>query len=167
MEKVFKVYIYRDGRQPLVHTGPVIGIYASEGQFIERMKRASAYLTKDPSQAHMFFLPYSVQHMVENLYVPNSHTMLPLATFIKDYVDSLARRYPFWNRTQGADHFFVSCHDWVSQTQLPSHFLPNLMSSAKPNPDYLVGGIPGPGHSTRPSHTPHERHESRLQRGSD
>lgn len=121
MEKVFKVYIYRDGRQPLVHTGPVIGIYASEGQFIERMKRAGEYQTKDPSKAHMFFLPYSVQHMVENLYVPDSHTMLPIATFIKDYVDSLARRYPFWNRTQGADHFFVSCHDWVSQTQLPSH----------------------------------------------
>ncbi|KAG0560380.1 hypothetical protein KC19_10G176700 [Ceratodon purpureus] len=116
MEKVFKVYIYRDGRPPLVHTGPVLGIYASEGQFIERMKRTGDYQTKDPSKAHMFFLPYSVQHMVEHLYVPNSHTMLPLATFIKDYVDSLSRRYTFWNRTQGADHFFVSCHDWGPAT---------------------------------------------------
>lgn len=114
MERVFKVYTYPDGRKPLVHSGPLTGIYASEGQFIERMKHASQYLTADPLQAHMFFLPYSVQQMVTHLYVPDSHSMLPLATFIKDYVETLARRYPFWNRTQGADHFFVSCHDWVS-----------------------------------------------------
>jgi hypothetical protein len=113
MEQVFKIYTYRDGRQPLVHSGPLTGIYASEGQFIARMESAGQYLTDDPAQAHMFFLPYSVQQMVAHLYVPNSRSMLPLATFIKDYVDAVAERYPFWNRTQGADHFFVSCHDWV------------------------------------------------------
>lgn len=120
MEKVFKVYIYSDGRKPLVHTGPTVGIYASEGQFIQQMERASEYRTQDPSKAHMFFLPYSVQHMVETLYVPNSHTMLPLATFIKEYVEALARKHPFWNRTQGADHFFVSCHDWVHPSPISS-----------------------------------------------
>lgn len=113
MEKVFKVYIYKDGRKPLVHSGPQLGIYASEGQFIERMEAASEFLTDDPSRAHMFFLPYSVYRMVTHLYVPNSRSMLPLATFIKDYVEALARQYPYWNRTKGADHFFVSCHDWV------------------------------------------------------
>nr|PNR51934.1 hypothetical protein PHYPA_008308 [Physcomitrium patens] len=116
MEKVFKVYIYKDGRKPLVHSGPQLGIYASEGQFIERMEAASEFLTDDPSRAHMFFLPYSVYRMVTHLYVPNSRSMLPLATFIKDYVEALARQYPYWNRTKGADHFFVSCHDWGPAT---------------------------------------------------
>ena len=127
MEKVFKIYTYRDGRKPLVHSGPITGIYSSEGQFIERMKHAEQYLTDDPAQAHMFFLPYSVQQMVTHLYVPNSRSMLPLATFIKEYVETLARRYPFWNRTQGADHFFVSCHDWVSK---PGH-IPSSVNSPR------------------------------------
>lgn len=116
MEKVFKVYIYKDGSKPLVHCGPTTGIYASEGQFIKSIKRANGHVVKDPAKAHMFFLPYSVQHMVTHLYVPNTHSMLPLATFIKNYVNSLAARYPFWNRTQGADHFYVSCHDWVKNS---------------------------------------------------
>lgn len=120
MEKVFKVYVYRDGSKQLVHSGPKTGIYASEGQFLERIRRPNNYVVRDPWKAHMFFLPYSVQHMVSHLYVPNSHTMLPIASFIKNYVNSIASRYSFWNRTQGADHFFVSCHDWVRDLQTPA-----------------------------------------------
>ena len=29
---------------------------------------------------------------------------------VENYVQSLISKYPFWNRTQGADHFFVICH---------------------------------------------------------
>lgn len=128
MEKVFKVYVYRDGSKPLVHSGPKTGIYASEGQFLERIRRPNNYVVRDPWKAHMFFLPYSVQHMVSHLYVPNSHTMLPLATFIKNYVNSIASRYSFWNRTQGADHFFVSCHDWVRNPQTPARLYWNSVA---------------------------------------
>ncbi|WRX14948.1 GPI transamidase subunit PIG-U - like 1 [Theobroma cacao] len=30
---------------------------------------------------------------------------------VQEYVESLMVKYPFWNRTLGADHFFVTCHD--------------------------------------------------------
>ncbi|KAL0742164.1 hypothetical protein Bca4012_083677 [Brassica carinata] len=31
---------------------------------------------------------------------------------LKEYVDMIAAKYKFWNRTGGADHFLVACHDW-------------------------------------------------------
>ncbi|KAL0702006.1 hypothetical protein Bca4012_058128 [Brassica carinata] len=31
---------------------------------------------------------------------------------LKEYVDLIAAKYKFWNRTGGADHFLVACHDW-------------------------------------------------------
>lgn len=34
-----------------------------------------------------------------------------MTTIVTEYVQSLISKYPFWNRTQGADHFFVTCHD--------------------------------------------------------
>eukprot|EP00246_Nothoceros_aenigmaticus_P018171 TRINITY_DN9408_c0_g1_i1.p1 TRINITY_DN9408_c0_g1~~TRINITY_DN9408_c0_g1_i1.p1 ORF type:complete len:653 (-),score=102.87 TRINITY_DN9408_c0_g1_i1:470-2428(-) len=116
MEKVFKIYVYKEGEKPLVHAGPRTGIYSSEGQFIERVTKGSNFVTEDPQRAHMFFLPYSVVNMVLSLYVPGSRSMLPLATFIKDYVHELAGKYPFWNMTEGGDHFFVACHDWGPAT---------------------------------------------------
>lgn len=30
---------------------------------------------------------------------------------VQFYVESLIFKYPFWNRSLGADHFFVTCHD--------------------------------------------------------
>ncbi|XP_002967425.2 probable glycosyltransferase At5g03795 [Selaginella moellendorffii] len=116
MERLFKVYVYKEGEPRLVHKGPLTGIYSSEGRFIHEMNQNSRFVTHDPQEAHMFFLPYSVAHMVLDLYVPGSHSMLPLATFIKDYVNLIASKHPFWNLTRGSDHFFASCHDWGPAT---------------------------------------------------
>ncbi|KAK7850160.1 putative glycosyltransferase [Quercus suber] len=30
--------------------------------------------------------------------------------FIKDYILNISQKYPYWNRTGGADHFYVACH---------------------------------------------------------
>jgi hypothetical protein len=30
---------------------------------------------------------------------------------VENYVQSLISKYPYWNQTQGSDHFFVTCHD--------------------------------------------------------
>jgi hypothetical protein len=33
--------------------------------------------------------------------------------YLDKYVNIIAGKYRFWNRTGGADHFLVACHDWV------------------------------------------------------
>ena len=114
MERILKVYIYQDGRRPIFHTPPLNGIYASEGWFMKLLKENRRFVVADAAKAHLFYLPYSSQHLrLSRLYVPDSHNLRPLAVYLRDFVKGLAAKYPFWNRTRGADHFLVACHDWV------------------------------------------------------
>lgn len=113
MEKILKVYIYKDGERPIFHTPPLKGIYASEGWFMKLMEENKQFTVKNPNKAHLFYLPYSSRRLQEALYVPDSHNMRPLSIFLRDYVGKIASKYPFWNRTHGSDHFLVACHDWV------------------------------------------------------
>ncbi|KAF0906700.1 hypothetical protein E2562_012526 [Oryza meyeriana var. granulata] len=112
MERILKVYIYQDGRRPIFHTPPLSGIYASEGWFMKLLKESRRFAVADAAKAHLFYLPYSSQHLRISLYVPDSHNLRPLAAYLRDFVKGLAAKYPFWNRTRGADHFLVACHDW-------------------------------------------------------
>ena len=32
---------------------------------------------------------------------------------VQNYVQSLINEHPYWNRSQGADHFFVHCHETI------------------------------------------------------
>lgn len=114
MEKIFRIYVYKEGSKPLVHSGPLTGIYASEGQFIAHMQMSNnSFVVRDPWRAQMFFMPYSVKNLEAQLYIPDSQSMRPITDFVNNYVDLIQTRHPFWNVTRGSDHFFVSCHDWV------------------------------------------------------
>ncbi|KAL8552784.1 hypothetical protein ACS0TY_001460 [Phlomoides rotata] len=112
MERMLKVYIYRDGEKPIFHQPQLFGIYSSEGWFMKLMEESRQFVTMDPQKAHLFYLPYSTRQLQMALYVPNSHNLKPLSIFLRDYVNMLAAKYPFWNRTHGSDHFLVACHDW-------------------------------------------------------
>ncbi|EYU18554.1 hypothetical protein MIMGU_mgv1a009452mg [Erythranthe guttata] len=116
MERILKVYIYQEEEKPIFHQPQLRGIYASEGWFMKLMEENRQFVTKDPQKAHLFYLPYSARQLQMALYVPNSHNMKPLSIFLRDYVNMLASKYPFWNRTHGADHFLVACHDWGPYT---------------------------------------------------
>ncbi|KAG9452201.1 hypothetical protein H6P81_005105 [Aristolochia fimbriata] len=116
MEGILKIYIYPDGKPPIFHTPHLRGIYASEGWFMKSMEENRHFVVRDPKRAHLFYLPYSARQLQLALYVPDSHNMRPLSVFLKDYVNSIASKYPFWNRTKGSDHFLVACHDWGSYT---------------------------------------------------
>ncbi|KAG0480753.1 hypothetical protein HPP92_011304 [Vanilla planifolia] len=116
MERILKVYIYSDGPMPIFHTPQLKGIYSSEGWFLKLMEENQKFVVKDPSKAHLFYLAYSSRKLEEALYKPNSHDMKPLLLFLKNYVNMLSTKYPFWNRTKGADHFIVACHDWGPYT---------------------------------------------------
>ncbi|XP_022893916.1 probable glycosyltransferase At5g25310 [Olea europaea var. sylvestris] len=113
MERRFKVYVYEEGESPLVHDGPCKDIYTSEGRFIHEMEQGNnGFRTRNPEGAHVYFLPFSVTLMVKYLYHPNTYNVIPLKEFVSDYVRIISRKHPFWNKTQGADHFMISCHDW-------------------------------------------------------
>ncbi|XP_071690649.1 probable glycosyltransferase At5g03795 [Rutidosis leptorrhynchoides] len=113
MEKQFKVFVYEEGEPPIFHNGPCKNIYAMEGNFIYHME-TTKFRTKNPEKAHTFFLPMSATMMVRFIFErdPNVDHWRPMKQTIKDYVDLVGGKYPFWNRSLGADHFTVACHDW-------------------------------------------------------
>lgn len=114
-----KVYVYREGARPILHSPFLTGIYASEGWFMKLMEANKRFVTKNPKKAHLFYLPFSSRMLEEALYVKNSHSHKNLIQYLHDYVDMIAARHSFWNRTGGADHFLVGCHDWApSETKL-------------------------------------------------
>ena len=71
------------------------------------------FVVKDPRKAHLFYMPFSSRMLEYSLYVHNSHNWTNLWQYLKDYSENIAAKYPYWNRTGGADHFLVACHDWV------------------------------------------------------
>ncbi|KAK1425992.1 hypothetical protein QVD17_14659 [Tagetes erecta] len=113
MEKTLKVYIYKEGEKPIFHQPEAVmkGIYASEGWFMMHMKSSKQFITKKPKQAHLFYIPYSSKLLKATL-SPNSYDRESVVPYLKNYIDLISARYSFWNRTGGADHFLVACHDW-------------------------------------------------------
>lgn len=134
MEQILKVYIYPDGRRPIFHQPYLRGIYASEGWFMKHMEGNRQFVTRDPEKAHLFYLAYSARQLQKALYVPDSHNLRPLSIFLRDHVNWIAAKYPFWNRTHGSDHFLVACHDWVWESKFIDknyicHFEPDMMQT--------------------------------------
>ncbi|KMT06578.1 hypothetical protein BVRB_7g157490 isoform A [Beta vulgaris subsp. vulgaris] len=60
MEKMFKIYIYEEGEPPLFHYGPCKNIYSMEGIFINLLEKNNQFRAKDPDEAQVYFLPFSV-----------------------------------------------------------------------------------------------------------
>ena len=119
MMKRFKVWSYKEGDQPLVHDGPVNDIYGIEGQFIDELENVmgARFRASQPEEAHAFFLPFSVANIVHYIYKPITSpadfNRARLHRIFNGYVDVVARKYPLWNQSNGADHFIVACHDCV------------------------------------------------------
>ncbi|XP_021890001.1 probable glycosyltransferase At3g07620 [Carica papaya] len=127
MEKMFKIYVYEEGEPPMFHNGPCKSIYSTEGRFINEMEKGKFHRTKNPDEALVYFLPFSVVMMVQYLYVPESTNTHSIGRAVVDYITLIANRYPFWNRSLGADHFMLSCHDWGPRA---SSYVPNLFNNS-------------------------------------
>lgn len=116
MLKRFKVWTYKEGDIPMIHNGPMKNIYAIEGHFIGEMESKNRhFLASHPNAAHVFFIPISIAYIVQYIYLPNitSFSRDKIQRIVEDYIHVIANKYPYWNRSNGADHFLVSCHDWV------------------------------------------------------
>ncbi|KAG6401568.1 hypothetical protein SASPL_138428 [Salvia splendens] len=126
MEKRLKVYVYEEGEPPVFHFGPCKNTYAIEGIFMASME-VSLFRTFDPEEAHLFFLPISITMITQVIYVPESHDWSLMKSTASDYIHVIANKYPYWNRSLGADHFMLACHDWGPEI---SFAIPNLHKNA-------------------------------------
>ncbi|KAJ6304730.1 hypothetical protein OIU78_020325 [Salix suchowensis] len=138
MERNFKIYIYPDGDPNTFYQTPrkLTGKYASEGYFFQNI-RESRFQTQDPDQAHLFFIPISCHKMRGKGTSYENMTII-----VENYVESLKSKYPYWNRTLGADHFFVTCHDVGVRATEGVPFLIKNAIRVVCSPSYDVGFIP-------------------------
>ncbi|XP_047976806.1 probable glycosyltransferase At5g03795 isoform X1 [Salvia hispanica] len=81
------------------------GNYASESYF-KKVLMSSHFITEDPSEADLFFLPFSIARLRHDPRVGING----IQDFIRDYVFNISHEYSYWNRSGGADHFYVACH---------------------------------------------------------
>ncbi|GAU30592.1 hypothetical protein TSUD_392830 [Trifolium subterraneum] len=123
MEKKFKVYVYEEGEPPVFHNGPCKSIYSMEGNFIHAIEMNDKFRTKDPQKAHVFFLPFSVVMLVRFVYLRESRDFGPIKKTVTDYINVISGKYPYWNRSLGADHFMLACHDWGPETSFSVPYL--------------------------------------------
>ncbi|XP_050259829.1 probable glycosyltransferase At3g07620 [Quercus robur] len=115
MESKFKVYVYRDDvlnkyyKFPFPITDPdrLTWEYRNEGYFFRNINM-STFLTTDPKQAQLFFIPIRT-HLMQST-EPSYEEM---EIIVQNYVQSLIQEHPYWNRSQGADHFFVHCRETI------------------------------------------------------
>jgi hypothetical protein len=108
MREQLKIFVY-----PL-ETGkdmaaPVDYKYGAEGAFVSRL-RQSAHMTEDPAQAMLFYLParctayrYAAADRAAGQRLAEETTLALLREAVQ--------RWPHWNATRGADHFYVCAHD--------------------------------------------------------
>ncbi|KAB2057267.1 hypothetical protein ES319_A11G157600v1 [Gossypium barbadense] len=127
MEKLFKIYVYQEGEPPMFHNGPCKSIYSSEGRFIHEVEKGKLYTTQDPDEALVYFLPFSVAMLVRYLYESESLKTDAIGRIVIDYIHVISGKYPYWNRSVGADHFMLSCHDWGP---LASSYVPHLFNKS-------------------------------------
>ncbi|XP_059644756.1 probable glycosyltransferase At5g11130 [Cornus florida] len=115
MEKRFKVWTYKEGEPPIFHSGPMNDIYSIEGQLIDELESdKSPFLARHPDEALGFFLPVSIVNIVKFVYRPYTNFSRDrLQNIVVDHIGTVSTKYPYWNRSNGADHFLVSCHDWA------------------------------------------------------
>ncbi|KAL5783089.1 hypothetical protein ACOSP7_008118 [Xanthoceras sorbifolium] len=130
MEKRFRVWPYKEGESPLFHKGPMTDIYSIEGQLIDELEGGKTpFLARNPNEALVYFVPVSIMNIIRYVYRPyTNYSRDRLQNIVKDYIGIVSSRYPYWNRSNGADHFLVSCHDWApdvsaADPKLYQHFI--------------------------------------------
>ncbi|KAJ8528919.1 hypothetical protein K7X08_030659 [Anisodus acutangulus] len=111
MNRSLKIYVYPHQKgDPFSNVLLAVdfepgGNYASESYF-KKVLVVSHFITKDPSNADLFFLPFSIARLRHDPRVGING----IKDFIKSYIFNISHEYPYWNRTNGADHFYVACH---------------------------------------------------------
>nr|DAD47103.1 TPA_asm: hypothetical protein HUJ06_017040 [Nelumbo nucifera] len=111
MNRSFKIYVYPHSKDdPFANTLLPVnsepgGNYASEAYFKKALTK-SHFITKDPSEADLFYMPFSIAALRHDRRVGVGG----IPVFVQAYIHNISHTYPYWNRSGGADHFYVACH---------------------------------------------------------
>lgn len=65
-----------------------------------------------------------------------------MTIIVRDYVLGLIQKYPYWNRTLGADHFFVACQDVGVRAFEGLEMMVKNSIRVVCSPSYNVGYVP-------------------------
>ena len=122
MMRSFKIYVYPDAFMNQSHSksspfSPIflphpdpfhtrLGNYFSEHMFKVALLRSSL-ITRHPEEAHLFFLPFSINLLRND---PRVYSEASIAEFVTQYTTRVRRDFKFWNASAGSDHFYVYCH---------------------------------------------------------
>ncbi|CAA2973674.1 probable glycosyltransferase At5g03795 [Olea europaea subsp. europaea] len=113
------------------------GILGMEGILIHHIE-ISKFRTTNPERANRYFLPFSVPSIVSYVYVVDSHLWGPMQNTAGDYVNLIAQKYPYWNRSLGHDHFmlaFLCClFDIYTKTPLEYYVMQISPKNSTPLP---------------------------------
>ncbi|KAK3135381.1 hypothetical protein QOZ80_5BG0418230 [Eleusine coracana subsp. coracana] len=108
-----KVYVYdlpSKYNTELVEKDPrcLTHMFATE-VFVHRSLLSSPVRTLDPDEADWFFAPvYTTCDLT-----PSGHPMpFDSPRMMRSAIKLIADQWPYWNRSEGADHFFVAPHDF-------------------------------------------------------
>jgi len=97
-----------NGRDPL---------YTSYEHFLTRFLNDSEVRTENPHEANMFFIP-----MLAYFYSGN---VLPYDAHVAKVIHYIKTTHPWWNRTNGGDHFF-----WLTSDRAPCGLRPSVSGRA-------------------------------------
>ncbi|CAI0452806.1 unnamed protein product [Linum tenue] len=87
-------------------------LFASEVAIHRAIANDDDVRTYDPYEADFFFVPV---YVACNFSTVNGFPAIGHArTLISSAIQLISTSYPFWNRSQGADHVFVASHDFGS-----------------------------------------------------
>ncbi|OMO58249.1 Exostosin-like protein [Corchorus olitorius] len=139
MEQILKVYIYKEGVKPIFHQPKMRGIYASEGWFMKLLEGNKKFVVRDPRKAHLFYLPFSSYILRTALKGQEFQHVEDLQKYLGDYVELIKGKYKFWNRTGGADHFLVACHDWAPKLTKDLRNCLRVLCNANAAKDFKIG----------------------------
>ena len=79
------------------------GQYYANLRYLEQLLAKQDAVVGDPEQAALFFVPVMVMQMAGNLWHPYK--------YLAEIKEHLVHAYPYWNRSNGADHVFFLTTD--------------------------------------------------------
>ncbi|KAK6773923.1 hypothetical protein RDI58_029162 [Solanum bulbocastanum] len=115
------------------------GNYASESYFKKALFK-SHFITKDPKEADLFYLPFSITNLRNDKKVGVGG----IQDFVKEYIVEISEKYPYWNRSGGADHFYVACHSIgrsAMEKAIHKRTIPYKCSFAEKKLAFFVGAM--------------------------